>query len=329
MRFSILDRAIAVQGLTEAEVLRGVVDHARSAEALGLSRFFVAEHHGVPGIPGSQPAVLASAIAAQTSRIRVGTAGIMLPSQHPLTTAEQIGVLEALYPGRIDIGIGSSIGFTAPVRAALRQDDVHATKTRFNDDLEEMLSYLRGDADITVRPGNDTRTPLWLLANFRSLLVAAKYGLGVVVGGPSLIDRSKSTHEGLAMYREQFQPSAFWPEPTAIVSINVAVADTARAARDLLIPQIWAEVRSRSTGAFDHLQPVADLDENTLTPRERDRIADGLKLSIHGTPAQVRDELRELLRFTGTHEVLVTGDASDLEGRARSEQLLAELKLGS
>lgn len=325
MRFSILDRANAVQGFTESEVLRGVVDHARFVEALGFSRFLVAEHHGVPGIPGSQPAVLASAVAARTSTIRVGTGGIMLPTQQPFVTAEQIGVLEGLFPGRIDIGLGSSIGFTAPVRAALRQHDVNATKARLDDDLTELLAYLRGDAEITARPVNDARTPIWLLANFRSLFVAAKHGLGVIVGGPSLIDRSKPTHEGLGMYREQFRPSAFRDEPGAIVAINVAVADTEEAARNLLLPQAWSEVKSRATGEFDHLEPVANLDETTLTARQRDRIADTLRLSIHGTPHQVRDQLRDLLRFTGTHEVLVTGDTSDFEGRARSEELLSEL----
>ncbi|NLE97189.1 MAG: MsnO8 family LLM class oxidoreductase [Propionibacterium sp.] len=325
MRYSILDRAIAVAGLSESEVLRSVVDHARSAEERGFERFLVAEHHGVPGIPGSQPTVLASAIAASTSRIRVGTGGIMLPSYQPLIVAEQIGVLEALFPGRIDAGIGSSIGFTRPVRTALRQDDVEAVKSRFTDDLEELLSYLSGDAAITARPQNHLRTPVWLLANFRSLLIAAKYGLGVIVGGPSLVDRSKPIHDGLKMYREQFRPSAFWQEPTAIAAINVAVADDASSARDLLLPQVWAEVKSRSTGAFDHLLPVADLDETTLTSQERARVADGLDLAIHGTPEQVRGQLRDLQQFTGVDEVLVTGDMGDYEGRARSEQLLVEL----
>lgn len=325
MRISILDRANAVQGLTESDVLRGVIDHAQYTEKLGFSRFLVAEHHGVPGIPGSQPAVLAAAVAASTSTIRIGTAGIMLPSQHPLVTAEQIGVLEGLFPRRIDIGIGSSIGFTAPVRDALRQQDLNATKNRFDTDLEELLSYLNGTAPITVRPENAARTPIWLLANFRSLFVAAKHGLGVIVGGPSLIDRRKPEHEGLSMYREQFQRSPFWDEPRVISSINIAVADTEEASRNLLLPQLWAEVRARSTGAFGPLEPVQNLDESTLTPREKDRISDALKLAIYGTPSQVRTQLDDLLRFTGTDELLVTGDTSDDEGRARSEELLADL----
>lgn len=325
MRFSILDRALAVDGHTEAEVLRGVVAHARHVEALGFRRFLVAEHHGVPGIPGSQPTILAAAVAAQTSTIRVGTGGIMLPSHQPLVVAEQIGVLEALFPGRIDAGIGSSIGFTAPVRAALRQDDVEATKSRFTDDLEELLAYLRGDAAITARPANGARTPIWLLANFRSLLIAAKHGLPVIVGGPSLLDHSKPTHEGLRLYREQFRPSAFADEPRAIVSMNIAVADTAEAARDLLLPQLVSEARSRTSGAFDHLQHARDIDPTTLTSRERTRVEEGFGMTIHGTPQTVREQLDELARFTGVDDFLVTGDMSDYEGRSRSEELLATL----
>lgn len=325
MRFSVLDRANAVQGLSESDVLRGVIDHAQYAEKLGFSRFLVAEHHGVPGIPGSQPAVLAAAVAASTTSIRVGTAGIMLPSQHPVVTAEQIGVLEGLFPERIDIGIGSSIGFTAPVRHALRQDDVNATKSRFDTDLEELVSYLTGTAPITVRPQNGARTPIWLLANFRSLFVAANHGLGVIVGGPSVIDRRKPEHEGLSRYRREFRASPFGQQPRVIASINVAVADTQEAARNLLLPQLWAEARARSTGAFDYLEPVQNLDETKLTQREKDRIDDGMKLAIYGTPHQVRTQLNDLLDFTGADEILVTGDTSDYEGRARSEALLADM----
>lgn len=325
MKVSILDRANAVRGLSESDVLLQVIDHARHVEALGFHRFMVAEHHGVPGIPGSQPGMLATAVAAGTERIRVGTGGIMLPDHQPFVVAEQIGTLEALFPGRIDIGIGSSVGFTAPVRAALRQDDVHAVKGRFPADLEELLSYLTGDADVTVRPFNDARTPIWLLANFRSLLLAAQHGLGVIVGGPSLVDRSRSSHEGLDRYRARFQPSAFLSEPRAMVAINVAVADTKDAARKLLLPQLWAEVKSRTTGTFEALAHVSEMDESSLTARERARMAELLEMSILGTPRQVREQLDDLFRHTGVDEVLVTGDMSDVDGRARSEELLVNL----
>ncbi len=154
----------------------------------GFSCFFVAEHHGVPGIAGSAPTVLAAAVAAQTSSIRVGTAGIMLPAHQPVVAAEQIAVLEALFPGRIDAGIGNSVGFTQPVRDALRQGDPAELKAAFPADVAELLTYLRGEAEITARPANVGATPVWLLAGFKSVLTAAQLGVNVIVGGPSLFD---------------------------------------------------------------------------------------------------------------------------------------------
>ncbi len=325
LSFSLLDRANSNAGDTDAEALRAVVDRARRVDELGYRRILVAEHHGVPGIPGSSPAVLAAAVASATTSIRVGTGGIMLPNHQPLVVAEQIATLEALYPGRIDAGIGSSVGFTEPVRKALRQRDPLGAKARYPEDLEELLSFLRGDAPVTARPVNDAATPVYLLAGFRSVMLAAKLGLGVIIGGPSLLDREADVHEGLRRYREEFTPSAFHDVPHAIASLNIAVADTEGAARDLLLPEAWAQVRSRSTGSFDGLVPVAELDESTLTDRERKRLSDTLAQSIYGAPAQVTDQLARLRSFTGVDEVLVTGGMSDIEGQRRSDALLAEL----
>lgn len=325
MHFSVLDRANTVAGVRESETLRGVIEHARDVEKLGFTRFLVAEHHAVPGIAGSQPTLLAAAVASATETIRVGTAGIMLPNHQPLIAAEQIATLEALYPGRIDAGIGNSVGFTAPVRDALRQGDPTELKNRFADDLAEMLSFLEGSAGVTMQPENGARTPIWLLAGFRSLKTAADLGIGTIVGGPSLMDTDKPAHEGLEYYRTHFQPSAFNSEPRATISLDIGVADTEKAARDLVLPEIWAGVRSRSTGAFPGLQPAADLDPTTLTAQERKRVANGLSSTIYGTPQQVRERLKEIVRFTGVDEIVVTGGMADAEGRASSEELLAEL----
>ena len=149
-----------------------------------------------------------------------------------------------------------------------------------------------------------------MLASFRSLMLASRHGLGVIVGGPSLVDRSRTSHESLARYRADFQPSAFTQDPRAIVAINGAVADSADRARDLLLPQIWAEVKSRSTGSFEALEHVTDLDVTTLTERERNRVNELFDLSIHGTPRQVREQLDDLFRYAGVDEVLVIDDGS-------------------
>ena len=318
MRFSVLDRANTIAGLSESETLRGVIEHARSVEKLGFERFLVAEHHAVPGIPGSQPAVLAAAVAAQTSDIRVGTGGIMLPNRQPLLAAEQIATLEALFPGRIDAGVGNSVGFTAPVRRALRQGDPRELKGRYRDDLVEMLSYLDGTAEVTARPLNDARTPVWILAGFKSVALAAELGLGVILGGPNQVAAAQ-------LYRENFRPGRI-DAPSVILSATVAVAPTAEAARDLLLPEAWAQARARSTGSFGPLLPVADLPDTTA--RERRRMEETLASAIHGTPGDVDKQLRELLDAAGAEELLVTGGMSDLGGRAESERLLAGMLSG-
>ena len=325
MRFSVLDRAHSLVGESEAETLRSVVDHARGVEKLGFDRFFTAEHHAVPGIAGSQPALLAAAVAAATETIRAGTAGIMLPSHPPLIVAEQIAVLEALFPGRIDAGVGNSVGFTGPVRGALRQGEPAELKKRYADDLAELRAFLGGEGPVTARPANDNATPLWVLSGFRSLSVAADLGLRVIVGGPSLVAGEGHLHEGLEQYRRRFTPSANAPEPEVIVSLDVAVADTQEAARDLLLPQIYSAVVSRRTGSFEHLARVEDIDLRALRGRERQRVREGLEATVHGTPSQVREKLKRIVAYTGSDDILVTGGMSDPEGRARSEELLADM----
>ena len=178
MRFSGLDRGAAGP-------LSQVAEHARHVERLGFRRFLVAEHHGVPGIPAGQPGMLAAYVAARTHRIRVGTAGIMLLNHAPFLVAEQLNLLEALYPGRIDIGIGSSVGFTAPVRQALRQGEPTELKQRFEAELTTLMRYLRGEEAVTVRP-EYAGTPLYVLAGFRSAAVAAKLGSRGCIGSMRL-----------------------------------------------------------------------------------------------------------------------------------------------
>lgn len=178
---SILDRA-NVRESGEAEALAATVQRAKRVEQLGYHRFWVAEHHGVPGIAGSAPTVLMAAVAAQTEKIRVGSGGVMLPSHPPLVVAEQAATLQALFPGRIDLGIGRSVGFTPAVRAALRQNN--DAGDRFDADVAELMSYLTGTAPITARPYDDGATPLFVLATGKGTAVAAAAGLAVVVGGP-------------------------------------------------------------------------------------------------------------------------------------------------
>ncbi|GGH59589.1 MsnO8 family LLM class oxidoreductase [Rothia aerolata] len=323
MLISVLDRAAAASQESEAETLRQVSAHAQHVESLGFHRFMVAEHHAVAGIPGSQPAILAAHVASSTSTLRVGTAGVMVPDHPPLIIAEQVGLLEALYPGRIDIGLGSSVGFTAPVRQALRQGTPSEAKARLEDDFRELLSYLSGSAGITARPENRAQTPLYVLAGYRSAFLAAKLGLKVILGGPVEVQLKAAQ-----VYRGNFVPSAFAAEPEVVSSLNIAVAESERAASDLLLPESYAKALSRSTGVFSALAPAAELDLESLTSQQKKRIADFQAHCIVGTPAQVRESLMAASEKLGVQEFLVTGDIPDQAGRARSEELLAEIAQG-
>src|SRR5205085_8628461 len=178
---SLLDRARTRAGEPDAVALAGVVDRATAAARLGYERFWVAEHHGVPGIAGAAPAVLLAAIAGRTTRIRLGSAGVMLPHHQPLVVAEQFATVSAFAPGRVDLGLGRSPGFTPPVRRALRE-----TERDFAADLAELRGFLTGTAEITVHPQPAGAVPLHELATRRGLQVAAELGLPVIVGGPLL-----------------------------------------------------------------------------------------------------------------------------------------------
>ncbi|MCZ2804288.1 MsnO8 family LLM class oxidoreductase [Modestobacter sp. VKM Ac-2983] len=175
MQLSLLDRARTRAGEPDAAALAGTVARAARAEQLGYDRFWVAEHHGVPGVAGSAPAVLLAAITGRTTTLRLGSAGVMLPHHQPLVVAEQFAILSALAPGRVDLGLGRSPGFTAPVRRALRSTD----EQDFAGDLAELRAFLTGSAEITAYPRPTTAVPMYVLATGQGLQVAAELGLPV------------------------------------------------------------------------------------------------------------------------------------------------------
>ncbi|MDN5707714.1 MAG: MsnO8 family LLM class oxidoreductase [Corynebacterium casei] len=318
MRFSVLDRAAGTRNEIPDETLRGVANHAQHVEKLGFSRFLLAEHHGVPGIPGSQPAQLATYVAANTSTIRVGTGGIMVPNHPQYLIAEQIGLLQSLFPDRIDIGLGSSVGFTKPVRQALRQGEPKELKARLEDDIEELLGYLAGTGAVSSYPADNARTPIYMLAGFRSALTAARLGIGVITGGPL-----STQADAIKAYRENFQPSQVLDSPHVIASMNIAAADTTEAARNLLLPEAYSQVLSRSTGVFEQLRTASELDIDSLTSQQKKRIDESLANAIYGTAAEVGVLLADATAQLGVDEFLVTGDIPHREGRSRSEELLA------
>jgi luciferase family oxidoreductase group 1 len=319
---SLLDRSRTRAGERDADALTGTVERAVRAEQLGYDRFFVAEHHGVPGVAGASPAVLLAAIAGRTTSIRLGSAGVMLPHHQPLVVAEQFAVLSAFAPGRVDLGLGRSPGFTAPVRRALREHE-----TDFAADLVELRAFLAGTAEITARPRPAAPVPMTVLATGRGLSVAAALGLPVIVGGP-LLGVGGDPAPGLAAlarYRDEYRPSAEHPEPAVAVSLDVLVADTAGRARELLLPEAWAMAQARTAGTFPPLEPVAAIRARTMTPAQQRYVAETAGAAIAGTPAEVADRLGDLLDRTGAGELVASSSTFDRGALAESDAALAEL----
>jgi luciferase family oxidoreductase group 1 len=322
MRLSLLDRARTRAGEPDAVALAGTVARAADAERLGYARFWVAEHHGVPGIAGAAPAVLLAAVAGRTTDIRLGSAGVMLPHHQPLVVAEQFATVSAFAPGRVDLGLGRSPGFTPPVRRALRE-----AERDFAADLAELRAYLTGTAEITLHPQPAAPVPMHVLATGRGLSVAAELGLPVIVGGP-LLGVAGDPAPGLAAlaeYRRDFRPSAQQPEPRVSISVDVLVADTAAEAADLLLPEAWAMARARTEGAFPALEPVAAVRGHTPTSRQQQYLEQTVAGAIAGTPAQVASRLTELLERTGAAELVASSSTYDRAALAASDAALAEL----
>ncbi|MFF3348182.1 LLM class flavin-dependent oxidoreductase [Streptomyces sp. NPDC002779] len=322
-RFSVLDRSRTREGHSNGEALRDTIALARELEGLGYHRLWVSEHHGVPGVAGSAPTVLAAAVASATRTIRVGTGGVMLPNHQPLVVAEQFGVLESLFPGRIDMGLGRSVGFTDGVRRALGRDKDDAED--FTGQLDELLGWFRGTSPTGVhaRPAEGLTVPPFVLAMGEGAAIAARAGLPLVIG--DLRNRPKM-QRGIDHYRANFRPSPWAAEPYVVVSGTIAVAATPEKARRLLIPEAWSMAYSRTHGTFPPLPPAERVEALTMTAKERGFYEQGLTGHIAGTEEQVADELDILLKETGAQEILVTTSTYDRPSLLDSYRRLAGIR---
>ncbi|RJQ85263.1 MsnO8 family LLM class oxidoreductase [Amycolatopsis panacis] len=316
-----LDRSPVRRGRGTVQAVRDTVTFARDVEALGYHRFWVSEHHGVPGVAGSAPAVLAAAIAGATQRIRVGTGGVMLPNHRPLVIAEQFGVLAALHPGRIDLGLGRSVGFVEGVRRARGQGKDAADG--FGGQVRELLAFFRGDSaypGVHAIPAEGQSVSVFLLATGVGAGLAAELGLPLVIaparGEQAMLD-------AISRYREQFRSDI--ADPYVVVSTAVAVADTAEQAQRLLLPEAWSTVYSRSHGVFPPLAPAEEILALPMTERERTRLGEVLAGQISGTPEEVADRLGTLVRRTGADELLISTSTYDPAERVDSFAALAAL----
>jgi luciferase family oxidoreductase group 1 len=326
VRLSVLDRSLIREGEGADEALRATVRFARDVEALGYHRFWVSEHHGVPGVAGSAPTVLAAAVASATTRVRVGTGGVMLPNHRPLVVAEQFGVLESLFPGRIDMGLGRSVGFTGAVRRALGAGKEAAE--RFGDDLAELLDWFAGDGARGVRavPSQGLRVPVFVLATGSGARFAAEHGLPLVIA-PA---RGEEPMLGaVGAYRAAFRPSARVPEPYrrpyVVVSVSAAVGATAAEAEAMQASEAWATVVSRTRGVFPPLEPPEKVLGRRMTERERTLFAEARGSQVHGTGQEVAAALTGLAERSGADELLLTLNAHDRGLRLDSYRRLARL----
>lgn len=320
MRLSLLDRSRTRHGLPQAEALPQSVDRAIRAEEAGYHRFWVAEHHAVPGIASGAPAVLLAAIGAATSSIRLGSGGVMLPNHRPLVVAEQFLMLEALHPGRVDLGLGRSLGFTEPVRRALGR--LQASPEEFAQEVSEVRDHLEGSAAVTAQPGGTAAPPLFVLATGTGLQTAAALGLPAVIGGPIL--ESEELPALMARYRRDFRPRR-GSTPEVIASVDALIADTDREAHDLALPEVWAMARSRTTGVFEQLEPVERIRREDWSEKETRRVEKGLRATVAGTADTVRRRIEQIVERTGAAEILSTGSTYDREALASSDRRLARL----
>ncbi|MFD5179948.1 LLM class flavin-dependent oxidoreductase [Nocardia sp. NPDC058379] len=320
-RLSILDRSRVRRGQSHADALRDTVEFAQLAERWGYHRFWVAEHHSVPGVAGTAPTVLAAAVAAATARIRVGTGGVMLPNHQPLVVAEQFGVLASLFPGRIDMGLGRSVGFTDGVRRALAHDRADAED--FDADLGELLDYFAaGRFGVHAGAAEGAHLPTFLLATGSGAERAARFGLPLViaqVGGRAAMVRA------IERYRAEFRPSARAEQPYVIVSATVMIADTTALAHRLLLPEAWSSAYSRTRGEFPALLSPEEIDATTMTARQRELFERALDDQIHGSEAEVADSLGDLITQTGAEEILVHTSTFDRTARLDSHRRLARM----
>jgi luciferase family oxidoreductase group 1 len=324
--FSLLDLSPVPEGKTAADALANTADLARAAERLGYHRYWLAEHHNMPGIASAATAVVIGHVAGATKTMRVGAGGIMLPNHSPLVVAEQFGTLETLYPGRIDLGLGRAPGTDMATARALRRH--MAQEDTFPQDVVDLLQYFDDASDETrVRaiPGTGTHVPVWILgSSLYGAQLAAYLGLPYAFAShfaPALLG------DALVTYRTTFRPSGWLAKPYFMMAAGVCAAETDDDAAYLRTSQVlaFARLRSGKPGKLPH--PTRDLDVEI--PRElRAQVETALSCSAVGSASTVRDQLRNLLETYQPDELMLTGMIHDHAARLRSFEIAAEALAG-
>ncbi|MGC1482153.1 MAG: LLM class flavin-dependent oxidoreductase [Candidatus Acidiferrum sp.] len=323
--FSILDLSPIPQGVTAAAALRNSLDLAQHAEAWGYNRFWLAEHHNMPGIASAATSVVIGHIAGGTKTIRVGSGGIMLPNHSPLVIAEQFGTLASLYPERIDLGLGRAPGTDQPTARALRRN-MASTDDNFPQDVEELQSYFEPagrNQKIRAVPGAGLRVPIWLLgSSLFSAQLAAKLGLPFAFASHFA---PADMMQALDLYRTRFQPSRQLDRPYAMLGVNVVVAETDAEAQYLFtsIQQSFTNLRRGVPGQIP--PPIHDID-SFWSPAEKASASMTLLCSVIGSPENAERRLLNFIELTQPDEIITTAHIYDHAARLRSFELLAGIR---
>ncbi|WP_417598941.1 LLM class flavin-dependent oxidoreductase [Pararhodobacter oceanensis] len=317
--YSLLDLAPVAEGSSTAQALENTVALAQAAEAAGYHRFWLAEHHNMPGIASAATVVVIGHVAGKTQSIRVGAGGIMLPNHAPLVVAEQFGTLATLYPDRIDLGLGRAPGTDMATARALRRH--MAPEDSFPQDVQELLDYL-GESDTPARvraiPGEGTNVPVWILgSSLFGAQLSAYLGLPYAFAShfaPAMLNQA------LATYRETFRPSQYLAKPYAMVAAGVCVADTEEEANYHRSSQQLAFARLRTGMPGKLPAPVHDIEQH-IPPQVRAGVDHALSVSAVGTPEMAREQLQAIIARYQPDELMVTGMIHDPAARIRSFEL--------
>jgi luciferase family oxidoreductase group 1 len=324
---SVLDLSPVSSGTAPSLALRRSVELARAVEALGYERYWLSEHHNSNAVGSSDPVVLTGAIASATTTLRVGAGGIMLPNHSPLAVAESFRSLEALHPGRIDLGIGRAVGTDPRTALALQRSRQALLLDDFDEQLAELHGYVDGFAPghpfagIQAQPSDVPLPPVWLLGSSEhGSATAARLGTGYAYAGHF---GSVSPVEVLRSYREDFVPSAHWPRPHAILTLAVVVSATAERARALANATTLSTTRLR-LGMSGPLPSPEEAAAHRWTLAERNTAGRLGSRLVAGTPEEVVPRLRDVVERSGADELMVVTQVHDPEERRLSYELLAQ-----
>src|SRR5215218_5224993 len=318
---SVLDLAPIVEGSDAGQALHNSADLARHAEGLGYRRFWMAEHHSMPGIASAATAVALAYVGTQTSTIRIGAGGIMLPNHAPLTIAEQFGTLESLYPGRIDLGLGRAPGTDQAAAYALRRN-LASDENQFPRDVMELQAFFRGEGGrVRAIPGEGLNIPLWILgSSLFGAQLAAMLGLPYAFAShfaPQMLD------EAIRVYRETFRPSEQLDKPYVMLGFNAFVADSDKEA-ELLSTSIQQAFVALRTGQPTKLPPPRPGYAESLPLQSRAILRSVLSCSAIGRPETARRQVTEFVDRYKPDELMVTAQIYDHQARLRSYELLME-----